>query len=97
MTHEQEKALHDFEALVRRLMKAHERLRAENEELRNEIDGLNRRLEEERENVARLKRDYAVLKTARMIEVGSDDVKEAQARIAKLIREVDKCIALLNV
>lgn len=44
-----------------------------------------------------MKKDYDTLKTARMIEVSGDDVKESRAKIARLIREVDKCIALLDV
>ena len=36
-------------------------------------------------------------KYLRMIEVSGEDVKASRARIAKLIREVDKCIALLDV
>ena len=46
---------------------------------------------------ARLKHDYQTLKTARMLEVSGEDVKASRARIAKLIREVDKCISLLEV
>ena len=47
--------------------------------------------------VAEAQHRYNLLKTARMIEVSGDDVKESRARLSKLIREVDKCIALLNV
>ena len=32
-----------------------------------------------------------------MIEVSGDDVKESRAKLTQLIREVDKCIALLDV
>ena len=32
-----------------------------------------------------------------MIEVSGEDIKMSRARITKLIREVDKCIALLDI
>ena len=47
--------------------------------------------------IGRLQSDYANLKTARMIDISSEDMKNAKSRISKLVREVDKCIALLNV
>ena len=32
-----------------------------------------------------------------MIDISSEDMKNAKSRLSKLVREVDKCIALLNV
>ena len=32
-----------------------------------------------------------------MIELNDSDLKDAKQRLAKLVRDVDKCIALLNV
>lgn len=97
MTHEQETALHDFEALVRQLMRAYREECGMNASLRGELAESRRHHEEAVQELEKLKHDYAVLKTARMIEVSSGDVKESRARLARLIREVDKCIALLNV
>lgn len=97
MTQEQETALHDFEARVRQLMMAYKEACRENAELKRELDAANQRTAEAEAALAESKRDYDVLKTARMIEVSGDDVKASRARIAKLIREVDKCIALLDV
>ena len=47
--------------------------------------------------IDRLQTDYANLKTAKMIDISSEDMKNAKSRLSKLVREVDKCIALLNV
>lgn len=97
MTNEQEIALRNFEALVRQLMNAYEQMRCANAELQQKLSNCQQELETAQNTIEKLKNDYSVLKTARMIEVNGEDVKEAQARIAKLIREVDKCIALLDV
>ena len=97
MTNEQEVALLNFEARVRGLMMAYQEVKQKNAELQAQLDTCQRQLAETQESVARLKRDYDTLKTARMIEVSGDDVKESRAKLAHLIREVDKCIALLDV
>lgn len=97
MTNEQTTALRNFEARIRQLMMAYKAEQQENARLRQQLDVCKQKLDEAQENVCRLEEDYKALKTARMIEVSGDDVRESKARIAHLIREVDKCIALLDV
>lgn len=97
MTHEQETALHNFEALVRQLMMAHEEEKRKSAQLEQELEACRQQLAEARKAHAQSVEAYQYLKTARMLEVSGDDVKESRARLARLIREVDKCIALLDV
>lgn len=97
MTNEQTTALRNFEARIRKLMMAYKAEQQENARLRQQLDVCKQKLDEAQENVCRLEENYKALKTARMIEVSGDDVRESKARIAHLIREVDKCIALLDV
>ena len=51
--------------------------------------------EQQRRENAELRR-YNDLKTATAISLDGSDVKETKQRLTKLVREVDKCIALLN-
>ncbi|MEE1414316.1 MAG: hypothetical protein U0J92_02410 [Prevotellamassilia sp.] len=97
MTNEQTTALRNFEARIRQLMMAYKAEQQENARLRQQLGVCKQKLDEAQENVCRLEENYKALKTARMIEVSGDDVRESKARIAHLIREVDKCIALLDV
>ena len=97
MTREQETDLRNFEARVRQLMSAYADLSRENVKLKAKLQETSQALSDEKDENARLKHDYQTLKTARMLEVSGEDVKASRARIAKLIREVDKCIALLEV
>lgn len=90
MTAEEAHTLRQFEARVRQLIMRHQSLVQENEELRAQLDTSNTRLTE-------IEKQYATLKMAKMVEISSTDTEAAQRRIAKLIREVDKCIAMLNV
>lgn len=97
MTNEHEIALRNFEALVRQLMRAYEREQATSQALQQELDKNRQELEQKEKENEELRCDYELLKTARMIEVSGEDIKASRARIARLIREVDKCIALLDV
>lgn len=97
MTKEEEKSLHEFEALVRRLMSAYKLLRSENAQLKDALDQCRQQLADAEKRVEEARNEYQTLKTARMIEVSGGDIKESRARLSKLIREVDKCIALLDV
>ena len=72
--------------------------------LKDRYAALSRIMEEKNATIAalhsqvdRLQTDYANLKTAKMIDISSEDMKNAKSRLSKLVREVDKCIALLNV
>ncbi len=97
MTKEEEKSLHEFEALVRRLMSAYKLLRSENAQLNEALSQCRQQLADAEKRVEQARDEYQTLKTARMIEVSGGDIKESRARLSKLIREVDKCIALLDV
>lgn len=97
MTNEQEIALRNFEARVRQLMMAYQDERQKNADLQAQLEACQQQLAGAKQTIDGLRKDYNTLKTARMIEVSGDDVKESRARIARLIREVDKCIALLDV
>ena len=97
MTNEQEINLRNFEARVRQLMMAYNEEKQKNASLQEQLEACQQQLADAQESVDSLKRDYSNLKTARMIEVSGDDVKESRAKLAHLIREVDKCIALLDV
>lgn len=97
MTNEQETQLHNFEARVRQLMMAYSEEKKKNLSLREQLDTCQQQLADAQASVERLQKEYETLKMARMIEVSGDDVKESRAQLARLIREVDKCIALLDV
>ena len=43
-----------------------------------------------------LQKQYDNLKLAKIISVSDSDLDNAKKRLAKLVRDVDKCIALLN-
>ncbi|MDR1633176.1 MAG: hypothetical protein LBR97_09955 [Dysgonamonadaceae bacterium] len=96
MTDEQAKIAANFEAKVRQLMFLCDSLKQENADLKLLLAGqkaLNESLTEENEQ---LKNKYDNLKMAKIISVRQNDFSVAKKRLSDLVREVDKCIALLN-
>ncbi len=97
MTIQEEQALHRFETRVRQLILSYRELQAENQQLKKAVSDGKAAMEELRRENKALQADYNNLKLARMIAVNSEDQQAAKNRLAKIIREVDKCIALLKV
>ena len=96
MTEEQLKIIRKFEVRIHQMLLLCDKLKEENASLQSQIaaqKSINDSLNEEN---SQLQLKYDNLKVARMISVGSDDFKATKNRLSKLVREVDKCIALLN-
>ena len=71
-------------------------MKKENAELYGMVDERDARIKQLENQIKEAQNDYQTLKTARMIEVTDGDVNKAKDRIAKLIRDVNKCITLLS-
>lgn len=96
MTEEERKLLSTFEARLRHLIYLHDSLKRENSRLEELLAIQKEDNSKILEECERLKTDYTNLKTAMAISLNGSDVKEAKLRLSKLVRDVDKCIALLN-
>ena len=97
MTAQEEQALHLFETRVRQLILSYQKLAKDNQRLHQELVEKQQALDEALAQNQQLNMDYNNLKLARMMTVSGEDLQSAKNRLSKLIREVDKCIALLNV
>lgn len=97
MTAEEATLLRTLEARVTQIVLDRQALIERNAALRQELEEKTQKISELQAQAARLQADYANLKMARMMHLSDTDVKDAKSRITKLVREVDKCIALLNV
>lgn len=97
MTPDEKKEMRLFETRVRQLILAYREVLARNESLEAELLAANGRLRDSEEALALERKKVEMLRTARILTITGDDQQEAKARVAKLIREVDKCISLLNI
>jgi len=91
-----EKVLAAFEGRVRQLILRFQELKKENEELYRMVDKNEEDIKALQEKLSRNEQDYNALKMARMVEITDGDLQGAKDRLSKLIREVNKCIAVLS-
>ena len=91
-----EKALSTFETRVRQLILRFQELKKENEELHTLVEKNEQDLQAMKAQLTQADNDYQSLKMAKMMETTDGDLESVKARVAKMIREVNKCIALLS-
>ena len=91
-----EKVLNTFARRVRQMMLQYEGLKNENDELYALVEQREEEKMQLQEKLSQAEADYNSLKMAKMLEVTDGDMETAQKRVAKLIRDVNKCITLLS-
>ncbi len=91
-----EKTLTTFSTRVRQLILQFRELKAENNELYAMVDERDKKIKELESQVAQKQAEYESLKTAKMLEITDGDLDGAKKRVARLVREVNKCITLLS-
>lgn len=96
MTEEDRLLLNDLNANAKQLFSLYADLETENQLLKANILDLNAEIEKLEHEKLELGRKIENLKIASGILSGVDENREAKLKINRLIREIDKCIALLN-
>jgi hypothetical protein len=96
MTDEEKKQLNDFETSLRHLIYLHDKLRREHAELQQLLLDKEGAMSKLRSEYDKLNQSYVDLKSAMTMSLGGGDVIETKQRLSKIVREVDKCIAMLN-
>ena len=91
-----EKTLNTFATRVRQMILQYAELKKENDELYALVDQREQEIKQLQEELSQAVTDYNSLKMAKMLEVTDGDMESAQKRVAKLIRDVNKCITLLS-
>ena len=91
-----EKTLNTFATRVRQMILQYEALKKENDDLYALVDQREQEIKQLQGELSQAEADYNSLKMAKMLEVTDGDMETAQKRVAKLIRDVNKCITLLS-
>lgn len=87
----------DRENLVRELDVKLSMLLSKSHEQKDKIQSLETENNMLKEQNALLQKSLQSLKDAKALMLGEGDIKGTHLRISRLIREIDKCIALLSV
>jgi len=91
-----EKTIANFETRIRQLILRFQELEKENRDLYGTIEKVEKDIADLRAKLEQQQNDYQSLKMAKMIEITDGDLSGAKDRLAKLIRDVNKCIAILT-
>lgn len=91
-----EKTLATFETRLRQMILRFQELKKENGELYQMLENNEQTLKQLQEKLEQQQSDYDSLKMAKMIEITDGNLEGAKDRLSKLIRDVNKCIAILS-
>ncbi|MBR1387489.1 MAG: hypothetical protein IJ553_03660 [Alloprevotella sp.] len=85
-----------LEYAVNQLLEQLQALKAENLQLKEQLVSSQAKSESLHAEKQHLQEDYERLKLAKMLDLGTDEVKDARQRVDSLIRKVDRCISLIK-
>ena len=91
-----EKTLNAFTTRVRQMILQYNETKNENAELYAMVDERDSRIKELEAKLEQARRDYEMLKMAKMLEITDGDMESVQKRVSRLSRDVNKCITLLS-
>lgn len=91
-----DQVLATFQTRVRQMILQFQQLKKENEELCAQIKQNEKQIAALEAQLIDHERNYQSLKMAKMIEITNSDLQGAKSRLAHLIRDVNKCIAVLS-
>ena len=91
-----EKTIAAFETRIRQMILRFQELKKENKDLYAMIEKNEQDIKLLQEKLEQGQNDYNSLKMAKMIEITDGDLDGAKERLSKLIRDVNKCIAILS-
>lgn len=96
MTEDQNRLLAVFEVRVRDLIALCERQKREIDELNGLLRTRDEELRIAKETIGSLNAKCDNLLMARVFSTNEEEMKNVKLRLSRLVREVDKCIALLD-
>ena len=85
-----------LEIKINKLLTSFNNLKLVNDDLKNEKFRLSLELEDKYKEINALNDKIKIMSISKSVDVSNSDVKETRLKINEYIREVDKCIALLN-
>ena len=90
------KAVHLLEDRLKNLLSNYEFLKEENKVLLQNNAELQVLLQKKEKQLEEQQKQFNLLKIAKTIEGSNENTRETKLKINALVREIDKCITLLN-
>ena len=96
MTNKYEELIHAFEKRLRKLISEYKSLHEQNSLLAAELERKQTDLMKAHQEILELRKNCDHLRIASNLGGSEIEKAESQKQIAKMVREIDKCIALLD-
>ncbi len=88
--------INNIEVKVGKLIAKYDKLNAEKLDLQRNNDTLNVRLQEKESQIVVLQDKVKLMNISKSVDASKEEVKSTRLKINEYVREIDKCIALLN-
>ncbi len=85
-----------FTTRMHQLILQYKEVVRENGELRGKLSSQEEETRRRDKEIERMKTEYDSLKMARMLTVTEGDVETAKARVSRILRDINRCITLIN-
>jgi len=85
-----------LESRIQQLIGMYEKQKSANELLSRQKADMQEQVRLEQERIKELEEKYNKLKISKALIASSEDVHDAKLKVNRMVREIDKCIALLN-
>jgi hypothetical protein len=96
MTEEYIQLVHDLQDKIAQLKSLYESEKSKNQVLEAELERQKKELMYDHRNLLELQAKHDNLVTIGLLSVTEEERKKAKQRLSKMVREIDKCLALLN-
>jgi len=88
--------INNIEFKVGKLIEKSNQLTAEKNSLSQNNDALNAKLQEKEKQIVALQDKVKLMNISKSVDTSKEDVKATRLKINEYVREIDKCISLLN-
>ena len=85
-----------IEIKLERLISAYNAIKGDKLNLQKNNDALNVRLQNQEKEIAALQDKIKLMNISKSVDVNAEDKKATRLKINEYVREIDRCIALLN-
>ena len=92
----QESIIFSLEEKIKRVIRYAEGLKASNMQLQQQVDRLSEQLRVKDQEMEVLESKFQSLKLTKTLISSPEDIKSVKFQVNRMVREIDKCIALLN-
>jgi hypothetical protein len=92
----QDEIIFSLEENITRILLVAEELKVNNLQLKQQVEELSEAVRVKNQEIEALEVKYQSLKLTKTLIASTEDIKNVKLQVNRMVREIDKCIALLN-